>query len=135
MCYLHGPGRQRWCRDLFNLHNGRPKNGSRSRVVSSPERGVAKVFGFENNSEERIFIVSNVKGSMSKKTSVNNVEVPDAKASIVLALTYVVPGSESNWRGGIVILHTGPPKPFDDRIDFLNKSLGEEDNRHVIDRN
>jgi hypothetical protein len=50
-------------------------------------------------------------------------------------LTYVVPGSESNWRGGIVILHTGPPKPFDDRIDFLNKSLGEEDSRHVIDRN
>jgi len=118
---------------FFNLHDRRPKNGLRSSIVSSPERGVVKVFGFENRGEERIFVISNVISGTDKEASVHSVNAPDAKTTIVFALTNVVPRSIGNRRGGVILLNTRPPESSDDRSDFLHKSFGEKNSRHVVD--
>ena len=51
---------------FLNLQNGRLKNGPRSTSISSPERSVVEVFSLEDSSEERIFVIRNVIGSMSE---------------------------------------------------------------------
>jgi hypothetical protein len=62
-------------------------------------------------------------------------KVFDAKPTIVLALANIVPRPEGYRRGGVVLLNTGPPKSSNDGIDSFHKSLGEKNNRHVVDRN
>ena len=70
-----------------------------------------------------------------KEASVHSVNVPDAKTTIVLALTNVVPRSVGDWGGGVVLLNTRPPESSDDRIDFFHKSLEKEESGHVVDKN
>ena len=55
-----------------------------------------KVFSFKNRGEERVLVISNVIGGMNNEASVHSVEVSDAKTTILLALTYIVPSSEGN---------------------------------------
>lgn len=85
---------------LLNLQNGRPENGSRSSSISSPERIVVEIFSLEDSGEKRIFVISNIKGSMDEKTSVNSIKIPNPQPSIVLLLANVIPRSESYRRGG-----------------------------------
>lgn len=84
-----------------------------------------KVFGFEDRGKERIYIVSNVVGSMYDKASVDRVKIFDAKSSIFFALADVVLGPKSNWGSGVVLLDTSPPESSDDSYNSFNKSLRE----------
>jgi hypothetical protein len=99
---------------FFNLHDGGPENGSCFRISSSPERVVMEVFGFENQGEERILIVSYIIGSMNNEAFVDSVKIPDAKSTVVLALANVIPRSVGNWKGWVIFLDTCPPKSSDD---------------------
>jgi len=55
-----------------------------------------KVFGFEDQGKESIYILSNVVGSMYDKASVDHVKIFDAKSSIFFALADVVLGPNNN---------------------------------------
>ena len=118
---------------LFNLKNRRPEDGVRAVWLGRPERGVVKIFGLNNASQERIFASGNIPGSMGDKTFVDSVKISDSKTPILFGLTYILPGTKGNGISGVIILNTCPPKSTDDSIDLLHKSFGEKNSRHVVD--
>jgi hypothetical protein len=72
---------------------------------------------------------------MSDKTFVQCVKIYDSMTLVLFGLAYILPGTEGNGVGGIIILNTCPPKSTDDSIYFLDKGFGEKNRRHVVDRN
>jgi hypothetical protein len=95
---------------LFNLENGRPKDGARAIRFGRPEGGRVKIFGLNNASQERIFCDGDIPGSMSDKTFVDSVKVSDAKTPILFGLADILLGTEGNRIGRVVFLNTCPPK-------------------------
>jgi hypothetical protein len=71
---------------------------------------------------------------MDKEAFVNSFQVPDAWPSIVFALTDILPGSVSNWRGNPILLNPCLPEFPDSSSDLLQESFEEQDSRHIIDR-
>jgi hypothetical protein len=53
---------------LFDLHNRGPENRPGTCIFSCPKGGVRIVFGFEDNSKQRVFISGNIAGCIQNKT-------------------------------------------------------------------
>jgi hypothetical protein len=63
---------------------------------------------------------------MCDEAFINCIEIFDSKTTVLLRLADVFPGMKCNRIGGVVILNASPPKSSNDRVDFLHKSLREE---------
>jgi hypothetical protein len=120
---------------LFHQENRRLEDGARAISSGHLEGGRVKIFGFNNVSQERIFASGDITGSMSDKTFVHCVNISDSMTPILFGSVDILPGTEGNGVGGIIILNTCPPKSMDDGIYFLDKGFGEKNRRHVVDRN
>jgi hypothetical protein len=59
--------------------------------VRVPEGGIGIVFSFEHCSKQRVFISSNVPGSLDEETFVDSVEVPYSKSPVFSGQANVIP--------------------------------------------
>jgi len=71
---------------------------------------------------------------MDNESLIHSVEVSNTLSIVLLALAYVIPRSKGNWRGGVVLLNTCPPKSSDDHCNLLYKGLRKKNSGHIIDR-